>query len=333
MKDADLIRLLFEAHRDENEELFQQTAQSIIGKELASNHHDAAQRLIRALGLTRQKSAERSKLTRLPVRTSASTDALVLRRADEKIQRPVLSSQVCRQIDRLIAEHRNRERLLSHGLRPATRVLFWGPPGNGKTLTAHFVAQQLYLPIATANLSGIISSLLGATATQLERIFKAASEQSLILFLDEFDALGKERDDELEIGEPKRIVNSLLQNIDAFSSSRSLLIAATNHQYLLDSAVWRRFDFVIKFPQPGARERETQLKQLLSGVKLSGTLSRIVTSSDKMSYADLALAVQEALKTMVLESRKSVSDAEIIRCIQERKRAVLSARAARTPNR
>lgn len=330
MKDADLIKLLFEAHRDSNEELFVQTAQSIIGRELSANHHHEAQDLIRALGVDRQR-AERRKLTRLPLRNNTvAADALVLQRHEGHAIEPVLSPAIARKIHRIIAEYRSREKLFAHGLRPATRILFWGPPGNGKTLTAHFIAQQIGLAIGTANLSGVISSLLGATATQLNSIFKEAAERPMVLFLDEFDALAKERDDDLEIGEPKRIVNSLLQSIDNFASTRSLLIAATNHQHLLDSAVWRRFDMVVGFPLPGSSEREIHLKRLLSGVKVTGALSKLAAAAEKLSFADMTSAVEESLKTMVLESRKTVTATDLVQSLQERKRSVSAARRVRT---
>jgi len=330
MKGIDLTRLLFEAHRDANEELFIQTAQSIIGRELSANHHHEAQELIRALGADRQRIAERRKLTHLPARNSnMAIDALLLQRNEEHIKEPVLPPTIARKVHRIVAEHRNREKLLAHGLRPATRILFWGPPGNGKTLTAHFIAQQVHLPIGTANLSGIFSSLLGATATQLSSIFKDAAERPMVLFLDEFDALAKERDDDLEIGEPKRIVNSLLQNIDTFVSTRSLLIAATNHQYLLDSAVWRRFDAIIGFPLPGTGERELHLKRLLSGIKVTGGVAKVAAAAEKLSFADLTSTIDESLKTMVLENRKAVRAADLVSSLQERRRSVSGARRPR----
>lgn len=330
MNNADLLKMLFEAHRDGNEELFLHAAQSLIGRELTSNHHEAAQQLTRALGPIKERTQQQQrKLAALPIRSS-SGDAIIIKHIDYEIQRPILSQTASGQVERLLAEHANRDRLLAHGLRPTSRVLFWGPPGNGKSMTAFYVAQQLATPIAVANLSGIISSLLGATAAQLQQIFKTASERPQVLFLDEFDALGKERDDELEIGEPKRIVNSLLQSIDAFESSRSILIAATNHQYLLDRAIWRRFDMVIEFSAPGVAERRTLLKRLLSGVKTTGPFTRAVSASAGLSYSDLTLATVDALKSMVLESKKTLSDTDLVKAITLRKQSVSSARKARS---
>jgi SpoVK/Ycf46/Vps4 family AAA+-type ATPase len=329
MNNPDLLKMLFEAHRDGNEELFLHAAQSLIGRELASNHHEVAQQLTRALGPIKERTQQQRKLSALPIRGS-SGDAVIVKHLDYEVQRPILSRTANASLDRLLAEHANRERLLAHGLRPTSRVLFWGPPGNGKTMAAFYVAQQLEMPVAVANLSGIISSLLGATATQLQQIFKNASERPQVLFLDEFDALGKERDDELEIGEPKRIVNSLLQSIDAFDSSRSILIAATNHQYVLDRAIWRRFDLVIEFSPPGPEERRTLLKRLLSGVKTTGPYTRSVSASTGLSYSDLTLATVDALKSMVLENRKTLGDTELVKSVTLRKQSVSSARKARS---
>jgi SpoVK/Ycf46/Vps4 family AAA+-type ATPase len=330
------MRLLFEAYRDNNNELFVQTAQLIIGRELSSNHHEVAQQLIRSLGITKDRQIERRRLTRLPQQSPTGADAILVEYPRDT-ETPVLAQPCWRLVERLITEQNSRNALLAHKLQPVSRILFWGPPGNGKTLTARYVASQLGLAIATSNLSGIISSLLGATAAQLRQVFAVAMAQNVVLFLDEFDALGKERNDELEIGEPKRIVNSLLQNLDAFDrereGTRSLLIAATNHQYLLDSAVWRRFDMLVHFPMPGTKERQILLKRLLSGVRVSGSVTDAVANSVRMSYADITIAVQESLKTMVLSKRKSLSAADIVQAIFDRKKnladALKAQRAAR----
>jgi SpoVK/Ycf46/Vps4 family AAA+-type ATPase len=326
MKDTNLLRLLFEAHRDDNDELFVQTAQSIIGRELASNHHAVAQQLARSLGIGEGNALQRHKLSALPTRNNGTSDALFVATIPAQTAKPVLAPAVLSRVERILAEHENRQRLLSHGLRPSTRILLWGPPGNGKTLTARYLAQELRIPIGLANLSSVISSLLGSTAAHLQQLFKAASDRPMVLFLDEFDALGKERNDELEIGEPKRIVNSLLQSIDAFESTQSILVAATNHQHLLDSAVWRRFDSVIEFPPPAQRERQVHLRQVLSGVKISGSLARAATAADGLSYADMSLATQECLKTMVLGDKKSLSESDLSHAFRERKRGIVNAR-------
>ncbi len=132
-------------------------------------------------------------------------------------------------------------------------LLLYGPPGCGKTSIARYISQQISLPMVTVKLDGLISSLLGSTAKNLRKVFEYAKERPCILFLDEFDAIAKARNDDHEVGELKRIVNSLLQNIDDFNEN-NILIAATNHEALLDPAVWRRFAAVIQVPKPSESE-------------------------------------------------------------------------------
>lgn len=138
-----------------------------------------------------------------------------------------------------------KEELLKHNLDLPHSLLLYGEPGTGKTAIAHLVSKELNLPLVTVKLDGLISSLLGNTAKNIRRVFEYASDKPCILFLDEFDAIAKVRSDSSELGELKRVVNSLLQNIDLFTKG-NILIAATNHEKLLDPAIWRRFTTIVE---------------------------------------------------------------------------------------
>ena len=309
--DLDLLRLLFEAHRDSNEELFLHAAQSLISRELSANHHTEAQKLIRALGRDSGDRVERPRLTRLPNRGLTGTDLVTVHDSPTLDASPVLSADTRDRIDRLISEHKQRERLAVHGLAPKKKVLFWGPPGCGKTMTASLIASELQMPLGILNLPSIVSSLFGGTSTQLKSVFDLAESQRIVILLDEFDTLAKERDDDRDIGESKRIVNTLLQLMERFSSSRSVIIAATNHQYALDEAVWRRFDDVVHFPLPTEQQRQVLLRQLLSGVRYAGSVLDSSKAMQGLSHADISKITTEALRTMVLESRERLNLADL----------------------
>lgn len=137
-------------------------------------------------------------------------------------------------------------------------LLLYGRPGCGKTSIAHYISEQTGLPLVMARLDGIVSSLLGSTAKNIRKIFDYASSIPCILFLDEFDAIAKARDDQHELGELKRVINSLLQNIDAMPSDH-VLIAATNHAELLDNAIWRRFVQTVEIGLP----KQTEIEEMI----------------------------------------------------------------------
>lgn len=148
-------------------------------------------------------------------------------------------------LDEVISNYKRRDVFEQHGLANDGRVILYGPPGTGKTLFAYVLAGELSIPVFHVYLDSLVSSFLGETGRNLKAIFDEASREECVLLLDEFDAIAKHRDDVQELGELKRVVTVLLQNIDELTSS-TLLVAATNHDHLLDPAVWRRFDYALK---------------------------------------------------------------------------------------
>ena len=170
----------------------------------------------------------------------------------------VLKPEVDRQIREFIEMVNHRSDLELAGVNIKKTLLLYGRPGCGKTSVAHYISEQTGLPLVVARLDGIVSSLLGSTAKNIRKIFDYAESMPCILFLDEFDAIAKARDDQHELGELKRVINSLLQNIDAMSADH-VLIAATNHSELLDNAIWRRFVQTVEIGLPGQDEIEDMI--------------------------------------------------------------------------
>jgi hypothetical protein len=183
----------------------------------------------------------------------------------EEAPRPIFNPDLGNSIGSLLDEWRNAEALRNAGLRPALSTMIFGPPGTGKTMLAHFIGAEIGLPVVVAKLDGLISSFLGSTARNIANLFAFADRYRCVLLLDEFDAIAKLRDDPHELGEIKRVVNTLLQCVDA-RSSVGFTIAITNHEALLDPAVWRRFDIRIEVQQPIFQVREEILKRCLPTV-------------------------------------------------------------------
>ena len=173
----------------------------------------------------------------------------------------------------------------------------------------------MQLPLVTARLDTLISSLLGATAKNIHKIFEYAKRQPCVLFLDEFDAIAKARDDQHELGELKRVVNSLLQNIDDYCKD-GILIAATNHQELLDNAIWRRFQSVIEMPRPGIPEIKQMMDLLPDFLDTShikeNQWKKIYQSMEGLSYSDIRNITNNLSKKAVLNENKVLEIESVI---------------------
>lgn len=293
-ENSELLRQLFLAHSRSDKDGFKRAADLIVRGLVASNRHSEATALQQAL-----KSAPDSDLQSL---TRFSRPTTLTSVSEPRITREnvVLPPGARRQVDRVLDEQRQRTKLLSAGLYPAHKLLFWGPPGCGKTLTAAAIASELGFSLVTLRLSSVITSYVGETSANLQRVFERAKAGPTVLLIDEIDAIAKQRDDRNDVGELKRVVNSLLQMLDEFVGGTGILVACTNHQYLLDSAVWRRFDQVIHFPMPSSLELCDFARRRLSGVKLVGSLKELSAVWKRLSFYDVELILSSSLKTLVL---------------------------------
>lgn len=328
------LKKLFQSFRDRNDLEFHKTAEAIIAREAAANHHYLAKELKKSLGDERgfmKKAASMNNLTLVPKDRRSGEDLINLQQSDVDQTKIVLGKATLPRIERVLTEHRNRHRLAEYGIAPKNKLLFWGPPGCGKTFTAFYLAHELGIPIGVLRLNAVISSYLGDTASHLQRVFDLANRTPMVLLLDEVDAVGKNRDDKNDVGELKRVVNSLLQAMDSFNSKNSILIAASNHQYLLDPALWRRFDDVISFPLPEKGEREKYLQILLSGVRVEGNVSQISKLMASFSFADIEKIITEGIKTMILEGRDYLSSKDVTDEVANFKQATLSSQAKIEP--
>lgn len=326
MMAAKQLKRLFQAFKERNDDAFYRAAESLIADELAANHHVLAQELQQALGKQPLKQNAQNGLRLLPKDRRSGEELVILEESSVDSTQIVLNQESKAKIGRILNEHRQRQRLAKYGYLPKTKLLFWGPPGCGKTFTAKYLAYELGLPVGVLRLNAVISSFLGDTASHLQRVFNLANITPMVLLLDEVDAVGKNRDDPNDVGELKRVVNSLLQAMDSFDSSKSIVIAASNHQYLLDPALWRRFDDLIEFSLPTKTERELYLKRLLNGVHFEGSFEYIAKNMSSLSYADIQSITIEGVKTMILEGREQLKSKDISEQLKAFKKASYEAR-------
>jgi hypothetical protein len=221
----------------------------------------------------------------------------------EAVRAPVLPEALHRRIDRITREHQMQEVLAASGLAPTARILLTGAPGTGKTMTALHLAGRLGLPLLRAEPSVIMTSLLGQSARNIAKMFTYAGQQPCVLLLDELDAYARSRDDAYDIAEPKRLVNTLLLELDRWPAG-SVLIAATNHPELLDHAITRRFETVVALPLPDHEARRRIVGEVLAdhGWHVDERILEVIAAAtDGASGSDVRTGTLEALRVAVLD--------------------------------
>ena len=233
----------------------------------------------------------------------------------------VLPEQTEARFARIESEFAARDRLATFGLKPRKTILLYGPPGCGKSLGAKRLAWNTGLPLLKVRFDVLISSYFGESAANLRAIFTAAKERPCVLLLDECDFIARSRTNSKDIGEASRIVNTLLQQMEEYDAP-GLLVATTNIESSLDSALFRRFDDCFLVPRPGPREVEQLLKLSLSGVKLEapmpwGEFANLLAGA---SAATVVKVAQDAAKAAVLSGHQSVVPAQVKQSIAELKR-------------
>jgi SpoVK/Ycf46/Vps4 family AAA+-type ATPase len=309
MSNAKLLRQLIKSGIEGDSESFKAASEAVIREEREKKHHLLANDLERLLYGERSATG-RSHLRllpakELPINKDSGLALLEERPAIRDETDIVLGDGAQSALDEVLMEHRRGDVLLAHGLQPAQRLLFCGPPGCGKTLAAEVIASALELPLVVVRLDSVISSLLGETSANLRKVFDYVSARPVVALFDEFDALSKDRGASDDHGELKRSVNAVLQMMDGYRGP-SILIATTNYETLLDKAVWRRFDEVIRFEPPNLEQAKRLLALKLSGVRRNFEIddSKIAALFKGLSHADIERVLRRAVKDMVLCNRE-----------------------------
>lgn len=305
------------AKSDRDRQALQQTMKAIIaGSKRTSAKALASQASLPGLEApTRSRARPQSTDVELPERVSELVHAIP---AERRLSDLVLAPQVVDAVREFIDEFTQAPLLRSHSLEPRHTILLLGPPGNGKTSLAEALATELSLPLLSVRYDAIVDSFLGETSNRLRRLIDYATQNPCVLFFDEFEAVGKERSDAQETGEIKRVVSTLLVQMDRLPS-HTLIICATNHPELLDRAVWRRFEMKLEIDKPGPRQLMEWFKKFEASLEgPSGITPK--EFADHMRGESMATVESFTLdvRRKVVLSRGKISPAEAVRLVMAR---------------
>lgn len=244
----------------------------------------------------------------------------------------VLSDDIARRLARTVRQQQERATLRDHGQAPATHTLLVGPPGTGKTMTAAALAGELRLPLFTVRLEALFSRFLGETAGKLRLLFDQIAQTRGVYLLDEFDAIGARRGDPNDVGEIRRVLNSVLAFMEEPNSTDSLVLAATNHVEILDEALARRFDEVIEYTLPDATAARAILERRLGNFKFAvKAWPALAPALEGLSQGELVRAADAVVKDAILEGVSKVSPDALRDALENRQ--TLKGKFRRQPSR
>jgi SpoVK/Ycf46/Vps4 family AAA+-type ATPase len=307
------LKALFRAFHTRDELAFRRAASEIIEEEQAKHHHALARDLQKLLanGAPIVDTAAAVVLPETPKDREGEWELAEVRTPERLLEDLLLPPDVGFTLEQLITEVQRWPELDTAAVPRRQRVLFQGPPGCGKTSAAEALAAELGRPFLLVRLDAVVSSFLGETASNLRRVLDYANQAPFVVLFDEFDALGRSRDDSGELGEMKRVVTAFLQMIDTYRGP-SVLLAATNHPGLLDAALWRRFDEVLTFRLPTVHELRRLLRLRLRTTAHRGVdIDKTAAALKGLPHAAVDKLAADARRTALLDGRSDIQTSDL----------------------
>ncbi|WP_421993934.1 AAA family ATPase [Roseococcus sp.] len=312
---------MLKSRSDGDDDLFFSIALQIAASEARQGHKDTAEEM--RLEVDRARAA-RSRGPSVPIAFGAPRGnlegLLEMRQSRFKMKDVVLNPRLVDRMADVVRQQRKRDWLREHGKVPARRLLFVGPPGSGKTMSAEAFAGELNLPLYVIRLEGIITKFMGETAAKLRLVFDESAKRRGVYLFDEFDAVGSHRNSTNDVAEMRRVLNSFLQFMEEDNATDSLIICATNHPSLLDRALLRRYDQVLEFKTPSQNDIKEIISVNLRPMKAQRlSWKKIFDAAENLSQSELVRAADDAVKTAILEQRTTISTENILERLQERR--------------
>jgi AAA+ superfamily predicted ATPase len=325
MTRADLLKKLFSYFKAGDREAFIRIANEVIEDERKKNRIILADELRMIINNGTSFPKKELFTYSVPVNNNKEREVALFEiiYPNKTLSDVVITRKNRQQIEQVIREFSNWDVLTSNGVYPTRRVLFYGPPGCGKTLTAGAIASEIKLPLLYVRFDAVISSYLGETANNIRKIFDFVNGDSYVMLFDEFDAIARSRNDQYEHGEIKRVVNTFLQQIDNFKG-HSLVIAATNFEKSLDYAIWRRFDTTVMFDMPENDERVQLFNLKLKQFKGSeNIINEFLPNMKNFSHADVEKTAFSVMKQCILDGRRMYTKKDIEQAVMQQEQLVL----------
>ena len=319
MANGDQIKAMLRAYKESDESQLLTLALQIAAREAKAGHGRLATEIRELVDELKGRTSIVAGRQPIPIAQPKGelADLVGVSYPDTRLNDLVLHDDTRQRLDRVVREQRQSARIREHGLHPRRKLLFVGPPGTGKTMSAGALAGELSLPLFTLRLEGLFTRYMGEAATKLKLIFDNIQQVRGIYLFDEFDSIGQQRATGNDVGEIRRILNSFLQLVEQ-DASQSLILAATNHPSVLDSALFRRFDDVLRYDLPSHGAIVDLMKRRLerSGSKLNWDVA--ANLADGLSFADVQRACDDALKETIILGYDAVSIDGLLSAIRER---------------
>jgi len=317
---ADQIKALVRCHGAGDDARFYAVAMQVAAEEAHAGHTKVAKELREIVDVAKARAPVASSPTPVVQPRGELAGLVEATYTGLRLSDLVVGDDVRASLERVLHEQRQREALGAHGFHPVGRLLLVGPPGTGKTMTASVLAGELALPLLTVRLDGLITKYLGETAAKLRVVFDSVAKTRAVYLFDELDAVAGDRATRNDVGEMRRVVNSFLQFLEQ-PRSESLIIAATNHPGLLDSALFRRFDCAITYALPTQTLARRVLQRTLASLNTEAVTWRALAKpAATLSHAELVRAAEQAAKGVILAGGDRVTTEHVAAALADRRK-------------